>query len=312
MKLEVIKLRKEFRDCVAVDDLSFSVETGEVTGFIGPNGSGKTTTMRLIANIDSCTDGDIKLDDVSILEFPELIREHIGYVPDFLPSNDDMTVHDYLDFFANIYGYKTPERQQIVKEIENFVNLKEVKGKIVCTLSKGMKQRLSIARVLISDPDFILMDEPAAELDPRERIELRKLIKVLRENGKGILISSHILSELSEICTSAVIIEKGKLLKTGKLENVINESSKGHNRIFQIKTIVPPDEEIINKISEFPMVSNIAVVGNNIEFEYSGSEEQAGELVNKLLAEGVKFTSFGFKQENLESVFMNITKGIVQ
>ena len=312
MKLEVIKLRKEFRDCVAVDDLSFSVETGEVTGFIGPNGSGKTTTMRLIANIDSCTDGDIKLDDVSILEFPELIREHIGYVPDFLPSNDDMTVHDYLDFFANIYGYKTPERQQIVKEIENFVNLKEVKGKIVCTLSKGMKQRLSIARVLISDPDFILMDEPAAELDPRERIELRKLIKVLRENGKGILISSHILSELSEICTSAVIIEKGKLLKTGKLENVINESSKGHNRIFQIKTIVPPDEEIINKISEFPMVSNIAVVGNNIEFEYSGSEEQAGELVNKLLAEGVKFTSFGFKQEILESVFMNITKGIVQ
>ena len=312
MKLEVIKLRKEFRDCVAVDDLSFSVETGEVTGFIGPNGSGKTTTMRLIANIDSCTDGDIKLDDVSILEFPELIREHIGYVPDFLPSNDDMTVHDYLDFFANIYGYKTPERQQIVKEIENFVNLKEVKGKIVCTLSKGMKQRLSIARVLISDPDFILMDEPAAELDPRERIELRKLIKVLRENGKGILISSHILSELSEICTSAVIIEKGKLLKTGKLENVIHESSKGHNRIFQIKTIVPPDEEIINKISEFPMVSNIAVVGNNIEFEYSGSEEQAGELVNKLLAEGVKFTSFGFKQENLESVFMNITKGIVQ
>lgn len=312
MKLEVIGLRKQFKDCVAVDDLSFSIETGEITGFIGPNGAGKTTTMRMIVNIESCTDGDIKLNDVSILAYPELIRDHISYVPDSLPSNKDMTVHEYIDFFACAYGFKTPFRQRIVKEIEEFTNLINIKEKIIDSLSKGMKQRVAIARALISDPDFILMDEPAAGLDPRARVELRDLIKVLREQGKGILISSHILSELSEICTSTVIIEKGSLLKSGKIEDIVHVVSKNNKPIYQIVTMNTPSEEVIKKISIEPMVSNITVIGNKIEFEYSGTEVQAVELVGKLSAEGLRFTSCGFKQADLESVFMNITKGNVQ
>lgn len=312
MILEVIGLTKEFKDCLAVDDLSFSIETGEITGFIGPNGAGKTTTMRMIVGIETCTDGNVKLEGTSILEYPDLIKNHIAYVPDLLPENKDMTVHEYLDFFACAYDYKTPERQKIVKDIETFTNLLGIRDKIIDSLSKGMKQRVSIARALISNPDFILMDEPAAGLDPRARVELRELLKVLREQGMGILISSHILSELSEICTSTVIIEKGKLLKSGKVEDIIHEAEKKNKHIYQIKTVETPNEEVIKRISVEPMVSKITVVGNSIEFEYSGSEEQAVELVGKLLSEGIHFTSCGFKQENLETVFMNITKGTVQ
>ena len=312
MKLEVIGLKKEFRDCVAVNNLSFSIETGEITGFIGPNGSGKTTTMKMITSIETCNNGDIKLDGISILEYPELIREHIGYVHDSFPSNKEMTVHEYLDFFFCVYGFKTPERQNTVREVEEFTNLVNIKEKIIDTLSKGMKQRVSLARALISDPDFLLLDEPASGLDPRARIELRDLLKILCGQGKGILISSHILSELSEICDSVIIIEKGELLKSGKLDNIVEDVAKGKKRIFQIKTIDKPSEEIIKKISLEPLVSNVSAFENNIEFEYAGSEEQAGEFVGKLLAEGLHITSFGFKQNDLESVFMNITKGNVQ
>ncbi|MBR4329085.1 MAG: ABC transporter ATP-binding protein, partial [Candidatus Riflebacteria bacterium] len=199
MKLTVRHLRKQFANCLAVDDLSFSIETGEITGFVGPNGAGKTTTMRILSTIEQCTGGRVELDGKSILEYPELARKHIGYVPDSLPSNSDMTVHEYLDFFARAYGLKTPQRQETVSQLEEFTNLVGIKEKYIDSLSKGMKQRVSIARALISNPDFILMDEPAAGLDPRARIELRELLKVLCEQGKGILISSHILSELSEI-----------------------------------------------------------------------------------------------------------------
>lgn len=312
MRLEVIGLRKQFKDCIAVKNLSFAIETGDITGFIGPNGAGKTTTMRMITNIETCTNGQILLDGVSVLEYPELIRDHIGYVPDLLPSNSDVSVHEYLDFFASAYGFKTPIRQKTVKEIEEFTNLVGIKDKTIDTLSKGMKQRVSVARALISDPDFILMDEPAAGLDPRARIELRDLIKFLGEQGKGILISSHILSELSEMCNSIIIIEQGELLKSGKIEDFIGEAKKNNHRIYQIKTVNPPDEEVAKKISVEPMVSNIIIVGNSIEFEFSGTEEQSVELVGRLLSDGLRIVSCGFKQENLESIFMNITKGNVQ
>ena len=312
MKLEVIRLRKEYKDCVAVKNVSFSIETGEITGFIGPNGAGKTTTMKAIVNIENCTDGDIRIDGVSILDYPELIRDHIGYVPDSLPSNDDMTVHEYLDFFACAYGFKTPVRQESVRNIEKFTNLTGIKEKKIESLSKGMKQRVSIARALISDPDFIIMDEPAAGLDPRARIELRDLLRVLCEQGKGIFISSHILSDLSEICTSVVIIEQGRLLKSGKIDDIVGEEVKKNKHIYQMKTVEAVNEELIKKISLEPMVSNITFSGNDIEFEYSGSEEEATKLVSRLLTEGYRFTSFGFKQENLETVFMKITKGNVQ
>ena len=309
MKLEVKNLKKQYKDCLAVNNLSFSIKTGEITGFIGPNGSGKTTTMKLIATIENCTSGDIKIGGTSILEYPELVRQHIGYVPDTLPSNKDMTVHDYLDFFASAYSYKSPLRQKVVKEIEDFTKLSTIKEKVIDTLSKGMKQRVSVARSLISDPDFFLMDEPAAGLDPKERMELKEFLLTLKNLGKGILISSHILSELSEVCDSIVIIERGRLVKSGRIDEVIGDVEKSHKPVFQIQTITSPDKEIINLISLEPMVSNIRINDNFIEFEYTGSEEQASEMVSRLLDKGYRFSLFGFKKENLESVFMKLTKG---
>ncbi|MBR4570431.1 MAG: ABC transporter ATP-binding protein [Candidatus Riflebacteria bacterium] len=310
MKLTVRHLRKQFANCLAVDDLSFSIETGEITGFVGPNGAGKTTTMRILSTIEQCTGGRVELDGKSILEYPELARKHIGYVPDSLPSNSDMTVHEYLDFFARAYGLKTPQRQETVSQLEEFTNLVGIKEKYIDSLSKGMKQRVSIARALISNPDFILMDEPAAGLDPRARIELRELLKVLCEQGKGILISSHILSELSEICTATVIIEKGELLTSGKIEEVVKKSSSS-KRVIQIKTL-EHDEMLGKKLVLEPLVDKITSYGNIFEFEYDGSDEQAAELLAMLIKENYRIIAFGFKQQNLESVFMNITKGDVQ
>ncbi len=311
MILTVKHLRKQFENCLAVDDISFSIETGEITGFVGPNGAGKTTTMRILATIEQCTDGIVELDGRSLLEYPELARKHIGYVPDSLPSNSDMTVHEYLDFFARAYGLKTPKRQDKVSQLEEFTNLVGIKEKYIDSLSKGMKQRVSIARALISDPDFILMDEPAAGLDPRARIELRELLKILCEQGKGILISSHILSELSEICTSTVIIERGELLKSGKISEVVKEVASSNKRVIHIRAL-ESSEELSKKIILEPLVSKMSVFGNDIEFEYEGTDEQAADLLATIIKDGFHILAFGFKQQNLESVFMNITKGDVQ
>ena len=310
MILEVKNLRKQFSNCLAVANVSFKISTGEITGFVGPNGAGKTTTMRILATIEQCSGGTVELDGVDILEYPEKARKHIGYVPDSLPSNSDMTVHEYLDFFARAYGLKAPMRDETVEGLEEFTNLMGIREKYIDALSKGMKQRVSIARALISDPDFILMDEPAAGLDPRARIELRELLKVLCERNKGILISSHILSELSEICTSTVIIERGRLLKYGKIDEVVKEVA--HNkRSIHLKTL-EPNEELGKKLLLYPMVAKLSAIGNTYEFEYEGTDEEAYQLLAELMKDGFKIIDFGFKQQNLESIFMNITKGDVQ
>ncbi len=311
MILEVKNFRKAFDNCVAVDNLSFTLKTGEITGFVGPNGAGKTTTMRIMATLEQCDEGEMLLNGVSTLEYPENVRKQVGFVPDSLPLNNDISIHEYLDFFARAYGIKAPERQAHIEQLEEFTNIKGIRDKMLDNLSKGMKQRVSIARALISNPDFILMDEPAAGLDPRARIELRELLKVLCEQGKGILISSHILTELSEICTSTVIIEKGRLLKSGNIDKVIAETASGDKRVIQIK-LLENLEGAHNHIILSPSVSDISAAGDNIEFAFSGTDEEAHLLLKDLIEKGFKVISFNFKQQNLETVFMNITRGEVQ
>src|SRR5919197_2542933 len=223
MKIEVANLKKHFGATRAVDDVSFTFHSGQVVGFVGPNGAGKSTTMRILATLDEPTSGDALIDGVSLVEEPEKGHRLVGYVPDSLPEHRDVSVHEYLDFFARAYGIKSPRRQQVVEEIEEFTNLVGIRDKHVNALSKGMKNRVSVARALVHDPPVLIMDEPAAGLDPRARIELRELLKVLAAQGKAILISSHILTELAEICTGAVFIEKGKLLRAGTLEALLRE-----------------------------------------------------------------------------------------
>ena len=199
MQVNIIHLRKDFGATRAVDDISFSFSSGEIVGFVGPNGAGKTTTMKILATLDEPTDGDAKIDDISIVEMPEKARRLIGYVPDALPMHRDISVHEYLDFFARAYGLAGTQRTQVVENIEEFTNLTGIREKTLHALSKGMKQRVSLARALLHDPPVLVMDEPAAGLDPRGRVELRELLRVLSGQGKAILISSHILTELSEL-----------------------------------------------------------------------------------------------------------------
>src|SRR5262245_540322 len=225
MKIDVVHLKKYYGRTRAVDDISFSFASGQVFGFVGPNGAGKSSTMRIMATLDEPTAGDVLLDGVSVVEEPEKAHRLVGYVPDNLPAHRDISVHEYLDFFARAYGIRSPRRQQVVEGIEEFTNLVGIRDKELNALSKGMKNRVSVARALVHDPPILVMDEPAAGLDPRARIELRELLRVLAGQGKAILISSHILTELAEICNGAVIIERGRILRAGTMEEILHRDA---------------------------------------------------------------------------------------
>lgn len=309
MIMEIQCLCKEFGQTRAVKNLSFNLRKGDITGFVGPNGAGKTTTLRIMSTIEEPTSGDILIDGRSIVSHPEMAREMVGFVPDALTLQNDMSVHEYLDFFARAYGIKSARRNKLVNDLEEFTNLTGIREKLLNALSKGMKQRVSIARALIHDPLFLLMDEPAAGLDPRARIELRELLKVLSRQGKGILISSHILSELSEICTSTLIIEQGALLRFGSIEEITNDSVNVRRLLIRP---LGDSEEFSRYLMLQPWVENLVVNGRFFEVDFTGNDEEACDLLKIMIAEGHRILEFKFKQHNLESVFMNVTRGEVQ
>src|SRR5580692_1028312 len=225
MEVKISELHKTYGRTQAVRGISFGFSSGQIFGFIGPNGAGKSTTMRVLATLEEPTSGTATIDGISVIEEPEKAHRLVGYVPDHLPSHRDITVHEYLDFFARAYGINGEKRRQTVEGVEEFTNLLGIRDKTLNALSKGMKNRVSIARAIVHDPPVLLMDEPAAGLDPRARIELRELLKALAGQGKAILISSHILSELGEICTGVVIIERGKILRAGTLAQLLKEDT---------------------------------------------------------------------------------------
>src|SRR6516164_5942233 len=234
MHIKIEHLKKHYGRTRAVDDISFTFSSGQIVGFVGPNGAGKSSTMRIIATLDEPTAGDVYLDGVSVVEEPEKAHRLVGYVPDALPAHRDISVHEYLDFFARSYHIKEPRRTKVIEGIEEFTNLLGIREKHLNALSKGMKNRVSVARALVHDPPVLLMDEPAAGLDPRARIELRELLKILPGQGKAILISSHILTELAEICDGAVIIERGKILRAGTLEEILAEDSPHRSIVIRL------------------------------------------------------------------------------
>lgn len=234
MKVEVKNLTKIFGSTVAVRDLSFTLESGQILGFVGPNGSGKTTTMNIMATLDEPTSGDVLLDGRSVVDYPDDARKVIGFMPDYLPAQKDISAHEYIDFFARASGLTGRDLRNRVAEIEDFVGLEPIRDKVLSALSRGMKQRVSLARAIIHNPSLLIMDEPANGLDPRARIEFRSYAKRLAEQGKAVLISSHILADLNEICTGCLIVERGKLvkridtnLKNIDLESVFLEFTKG-------------------------------------------------------------------------------------
>ena len=310
MKVEVKHLRKEFGRTVAVDDISFSFDSGHVFGFVGPNGAGKTTTMRIIATLEEPTRGDVLINGISICEEPELARRTVGYVPDTLPAHADITVHEYLDFYARAYGLRGKKRAQAVGAIEEFTNVTALREKNLKALSKGMKQRVSLGRALVYDPEVLILDEPAAGLDPRARVELRELLVLLAERKKAILISSHILTELTEICNGVVIIERGKILETGTMDEVLKKSAS--RRTVAIRLLDGQTLQLLKELLQTPHVANARTVAGEIHFELSADESAACDILGELIAKKFKIIEFRQTKANLEDIFMTITKGGVQ
>jgi ABC-2 type transport system ATP-binding protein len=307
MQIEVKNLKRHFRRVKAVNDISFSFGSGEVVGFVGPNGAGKTTTMRILATLDDPTDGDVLLDGVSIVDYPEVGRRQIGYMPDALPEHSDMTAFEYVDFFGRAFGLHGSSLRKAVNEVEDFTGLGPIRDKTLKSLSKGMKQRVSLARALVHQPSLLIMDEPANGLDPRARVELRELVRALAESGKTILVSSHILTELSEFCSTVLIIERGEMVGDGTLEKLANHGRVTQNVLIRPLELTP--EALKEILLQSPGVITAHVRGNACAAEVSGNGPEASALLTTLIQQGVKLLEFRPEQADLEKVFMTITKG---
>jgi ABC-2 type transport system ATP-binding protein len=302
------KINRYFTNNKSDDDISFSFYGGQIYGFVGPNGAGKTTTMRILATLDEPTSGDIFVDGVSVVQYPDLVRKMVGYMPDALPAHRDITVHEDLDFFARAYGLRNPKRDEIVKNIEEFTGLTEFKEKTIVQISKGMKQRVSLARAIVHEPAVLVLDEPAAGLDPRARIELRELLKALREQGKAILISSHILSELGEICDGVAFIERGQLLRAGKIEKIIESMEMRPTTMIRAKNF--DLETLLKLVLEEPMVETAQIVDDEVAALLTADDDS--QLLTSLIAKGVQIAEFRQHKAHLEDLFLNITKGRLQ
>jgi ABC-2 type transport system ATP-binding protein len=309
MKIEVVDLYKQYGRTRAVNGITFEFSAGQIFGFIGPNGAGKSTTMRILGTLEEPTSGTAWVDGVSVIEEPEKAHRLIGYVPDHLPSHRDVTVHEYLDFFARAYGLRGEKRIKTVEGVEEFTNLLGIREKRLNALSKGMKNRVSIARAIVHDPPVLLMDEPAAGLDPRARIELRELLKVLAGQGKAILISSHILSELGEICSGAIIIERGKILRAGTLKDILAQDTRTHRTVLfrpQGRFV-----ELRKHLLETPGVEDARLLEHAVEADLEGGDDVCCDILANVVKAGYRILEFR-PRADLEQIFLDVTKGDVQ
>ena len=304
MAVEIKKLRRDFNSFRAVDDIEFSFCPGQVHGFIGPNGAGKTTTMRMLATIDIPTLGDAMIMGHSIVKDPEKARSKIGFVPDWFSGFKSTTVHEYLDFFARANLLKGRERIMTVGEIEDFTGLTPLRDKLITELSRGMQQRVTLGRSLVNNPDVLIMDEPAANLDPRARIELRELVKALAERDKAILISSHILPELSEMCDSVTIIDKGKILASGSIETIQN-NLRPHKTI-SVRAMME-NFELEKLLHESPKVFNVRQAGREFHVDINGGDDDAAGLLRSLIERRAPVVEFHVREEGLENLFLAVT-----
>ncbi len=318
--IETINLTKRYGELVALDNLNLSIEEGACFGFIGPNGAGKTTTIKILATLLKPSSGQAQIAGLTVGYQNRLIRPQIGYVPDFMGAYEDMVVTEYLEFFAAAYNIHGQQRRKVVRDVLELTDLGYKATAEVNSLSRGMQQRLSIARVLLHDPKVLLMDEPASGLDPRARIEIRELLKELKRMGKTILISSHILHELAELCNTVGIIERGQLLFSGTVEAILKRAKVGH--VIHVG-VVDRLEMAAEAVATVPGVEKVRIVsgdgtavggsGRHLHVEYN--EQRGGsytDLANILVNQGYRLTQFTEEPVNLETAFMRLTKGLVQ
>jgi len=305
--IRIQDLTKVYGDLRAIDELTLELNQGDLFGFIGPNGSGKTTTMRILATLLQPSCGEAYVCGHSIYTNPKEIRRLIGYMPDFFGVYDDMKVIEYLEFFAACYRIKGPKRRKVCEEMLALVDLGYKRDAFVTSLSRGMTQRLGLARVLLHDPQVLLLDEPASGLDPRARIEIRGLLKELRKLGKTIMVSSHILPELADICNKVGIIERGKLLISEEVKAVMNRVRE--QPIVEIG-VVGDCDAAAKLVEQHDLVDRVDVRDGRLMVTLAKGVEDYSDLSTLLVHAGFKLTSFKLDEINLETAFMALTKGI--
>lgn len=306
----VENLVKKYGKFPAVDNLSLKIERGQIYGFVGANGAGKTTTMRIITGLLKATKGRVVINGTDINENPRAVKNKIGYMPDFFGVYDDLKVSEYMDFYAGLYRLETKKRKKVTAQLLELVNLSDKEDTYVDTLSRGMKQRLCLARSLIHDPDLLILDEPASGLDPRARVEMKEILKELKSMGRTVIISSHILHELSELCTAIGIINKGKMVVSGPVEEIMAKVS--HSRRIKVKTLGGNMEPAIKCLQEEPKIGSIFTGSDYIEADFSGNGENLAMVLKKLVQNDIPVISFSETGENLESIFMHLTGGETQ
>jgi ABC-2 type transport system ATP-binding protein len=293
----------------AVQDVSFEVGRGEVFGYIGPNGAGKTTSMRILATLDLPTAGDAYVDGFSCVNDPDRVRRRLGFMPDYFGTYADVDCYEYLDFFARSYGLVGRQRHQAIQRTMSFTGLDALAAKPIRGLSKGMRQRLCLGRAMIHDPSVLILDEPANGLDPRARIELREMIRQLAADGKSILVSSHILTELAEMCDQVGIIERGRLLAVGSVAEI--ERQQTPHRTVKV-CVLGGAGGLAVWLGQRPDVSQIKLDGEHVRFSHEGDQTTEVALLREIVLAGFAVAEFGSQSQSLEDVFLAVTRGAVQ
>ena len=312
--LRIENLTKKYGTFLALDHLNLHIEKGELFGFVGPNGAGKTTTMRIVCGLLKATSGEAYVDGVNAITNPEDIKRKVGYVPDFFGVYDNLKVMEYMEFYGSMYGMDKESVDEISKGLLELVNLADKEDVFVDTLSRGMKQRLCVARALIHNPDLLVLDEPNSGLDPRARFEMKEVLKNLSSMGKTIIISSHILPELSEMCTSIGIMEHGRLIVSGRVEDVMQQSlgsSPIHISAYveNMENKEQAQEFIGTVLREQPLVSKVNFTEDEGLVNFKGDEKQVAQLLKFLISKNIMVNNFYREKEDLESLFLQITGG---
>ena len=307
--IQVEDLKIHYGEFVAVDNLSFSVKKGSVFGLIGPNGAGKTTTIKAIATLIEPTYGEIKLGDTSVLHQPEEARSMLGYMPDFPPVYDDLRVEEFCDLFAHAYGQSASERKDKVDLALAQTDLTDKRKDLCKSLSRGMKQRALLAKTLVHDPSVMLLDEPGANLDPKARIDMRNLLRKLADQGKTILVSSHVLTELEDLCDEIGIMRNGKMVVSGSLEEITQ--SKHTQRTLEIE-LLKSFPELPQWVEQHATLSGLKETNESkthFQIIHSGSREEVPEILSQMIGLGVEVTSFTTRKSKVEDLFLEIESG---
>ncbi len=309
--IKIQNVSKRYRKFYALHDFTLEIPQGAIYGFIGPNGAGKSTLLRILAALISPSSGEVWFENDEVSQRPSSIHRKVGYMPDFFGVYPDLTTIEYLEFYAGIHKIPRKKHRRTITDLLELVDLSSKHDELVETLSRGMKQRLCLARTLIHDPDILLLDEPASGLDPRGRVELRELVHSLHSIGKTVIISSHILPELAEMCTDIAILQEGRLVAAGDVEKIVQRFSSRHQleiRILEAERI-PAALELLKKQ---PDISNITQGSENVLLaDFNGNEQALPQIMAELIMQGVPITSFAPRASSgrLEDIFMSITEG---